>query len=294
MNFILTTQCLSKCKFCFVPDRLRSKQEEMLFLDFKRYIDHISFIHPKDKPAIGILGGEPTLAKDFPMIAGYLKSYKAIVRLYSNLITDTKKLEYLIGAKNIILVWNAGAYLIATKKNQNLIVKNLKLIKKYFKNNIIASITLYPDFKINDFDKTIKIFQKYKIKKIRIALDSKNHKAFMNKGDEVFRFCKYLADNKFEVISSYCGHFLKGMFSREQAEYLKQHIINFNYNDCSKNFPMDIFPDGSVVPCMGFANLKGKVKLTDYKSLRKLKLDIIKKFKFDKITNKNRYCISKK
>jgi len=255
----------------------------MSFRDFKKYLDHINLICSENRPAIGILGGEPTLAKDFPIIAGHLKSYKGIVRVYSNLITDTKKLEYLIGAKNIVLVWNAGAYLIANKKNQNLILKNIKLIKKHFKDNVVASITLYSDFKINDFDKTIKILQKYKIKKIRIALDSTNHKKFINKGNDVFKFCKDLADNKFEIISSYCGHFLKGMFNKEQNKYLKQNMINFNYNDCSKNFPIDIFPDGSVVPCMGYAKKSGSIKITDYKSLKKLKTDIIKKFKLGKI-----------
>lgn len=283
MNFILTTQCLSKCKFCFVPRKLRAKQKEMSFVDFKNYLDHMNLLYSKNKPAIGILGGEPTLSKDFSMIAGYLKSYQGLVRVYSNLITDTKKLEYLIGAKNIVLVWNAGAYLITGKKNQSLILKNLKLIKKYFKDNVVASITLYSDFKINDFDKIIKILKKYKIKKIRIALDSTNHKKFINKGNDVFEFCKYLLDNKFEIISSYCGHFLKGMFNKEQNKYLKQNMINFNYNDCSKNFPVDIFPDGSIVPCMGFINKTGLIKFTDYKALKKLKTDIVKKFKLNKI-----------
>lgn len=283
MNFILTTQCLSKCKFCFVPDELRAKQKEMSFANFKNYLDHMNLLYAKNKPAIGILGGEPTLAKDFSMIAGYLKSYQSLVRVYSNLITDTKKLEYLIGAQNIVLVWNAGAYLIANKKKQNLILKNLKLIKKYFKDNVVASITLYADLKTSDLDKTIKILQKYKIKKIRIALDSTNHKNFIHKGNEVFDFCKYLVDNKFEIISSYCGHFLKGMFNAKQNKYLKQNITNFNFNDCSKNFPIDIFPDGSVVPCMGYAKKSGLIKFTDYKSLKKLKTDIIKKFKLNKI-----------
>lgn len=283
MNFILTTQCLSKCKFCFVPGKLRAKQKEMTFADFKNYLEHINLICSKNKPAIGILGGEPTLAKDFPIIAGYLKSYQSLVRVYSNLITDTKKLEYLAGAKNIVLVWNAGAYLIAEKQKQNLILKNLKFIKKNLKDNITASITLYPDFKTNDFDGIIKILKKHKIKKIRIALDSTNHRKFLDKGNEVFDFCKYLSDNKFQIISSYCGHFLKGMFNPEQNKYLKHKIVNFNYNDCSKNFPADIFPDGSIVPCMAFANKTGSVKFTDYTSLKKLKTAIIKKFKLNKI-----------
>ena len=287
MNFILTTQCLSKCKFCFVPAGLRAKQNEMSFSDFKNYLGHINLFYGKNKPAIGILGGEPTLAKDFPIIAGYLKSYKSIVRVYSNLITDTNNIQYLIGAKNIILVWNAGAFSIADKKTQNLILKNLALIKKSFKDNIIASITLYPDFKIKDFDGIIKIFKKYKIKKIRVALDSTHHKKFLGKGGEVFDFCQYLADNKFEIISSYCGHFLKGMFNAKQEKYLKQNVVNFNYNDCSKKFPADIFPDGSIVPCMAFANKTGLVKFTDCKSLKKLKTEIIKTFQLNKI-KKNR------
>lgn len=266
-----------------MPSALKAKQNEMSFSDFKRYLEHINLLYGNNKPAIGILGGEPTLAKDFPIIAGYLKSYKSIVRVYTNLITDTGNIQYLIGAKNIILVWNAGAFSIAGKKTQNLIFKNLNLIKKAFKGNVVASITLYPDFKIKDFNGIIKIFKKYKIKKIRIALDSTRHKKFLDKGNEVFEFCKYLADNKFQIISSYCGHFLKGMFNAGQEKYLKHKIVNFNYNDCSKNFPIDIFPDGSIVPCMAFANKTGLVKFTDYKSLKKLKIDTIKKFKLNKI-----------
>ncbi len=283
MNFILTSKCLSKCKFCFVPKQQRIKQKEMTFVEFKNYLDIINIMYPRKKPSLGILGGEPTLAKDFSIISGYLKSYKSVVRIYSNLITDTKKLKYLSGSKNIVLVWNSWAYLIADDKTQNLILRNLKLIKRYLKDNVTASITLNPDFKKNDFDKIIELLKKYKIKQIRIALDSTNHKKFITKGNEVFEFCKYLKDNKFAVISSYCGHFLKGMFNAGQNKYLKKHIINFNYNDCSKNFPADILPDGSIVPCMGFANKTGLVKFTNYKSLKKLKADMTKKFQLNKI-----------
>jgi hypothetical protein len=255
----------------------------MSFSDFKSYLGHINLLYGKNKPAIGILGGEPTLAKDFPIISGYLKSYKSMVRVYSNLITDTSNIQYLIGAKNIILVWNVGAFSVADQKTQKLILKNLNLIKKSFKDNVIASITLYPDFKIKDFDGIIKILRKYKIKKIRVAIDSTHHKKFLDKGGAVFNFCQYLADNKFAIISSYCGHFLKGMFNSKQEKYLKQNVVNFNYNDCSKKFPVDIFPDGSIVPCMAFANKTGSVKFTDYTSLKKLKTDIITKFKLNKI-----------
>ena len=92
MNFLLTYKCLSNCKFCFVPKEIKKEQTEMSFLQFKKYIDHINKLYKTNKPVIGILGGEPTLAKDFSMIIGYAKSYSGGIRLYSSLITDTKNI----------------------------------------------------------------------------------------------------------------------------------------------------------------------------------------------------------
>ncbi|MCR4663650.1 MAG: radical SAM protein, partial [Endomicrobiaceae bacterium] len=109
MNFLLTYKCQSNCKFCFVPKEIKKEQNEMSFIQFKKYLDHIKKIYKKNKPVIGILGGEPTLAKDFPMIIGYAKSYKGGIRLYSNLITDTKNIEYMLGARNIVLSWNISS-----------------------------------------------------------------------------------------------------------------------------------------------------------------------------------------
>ena len=155
MNFLLTYKCQSNCKFCFVPKEIKNEQNEMSFIQFKKNLEHINKIYKGKKPVLGILGGEPTLAKEFPMIIGYAKSYSGGIRLYSNLITATKNIEYLLGAKNILLSWNIGSYVQANAKNKKLIIKNLKLIKEDFKNNVIVSITLYPNFKIKDFSNII-------------------------------------------------------------------------------------------------------------------------------------------
>ncbi|MBR3628464.1 MAG: 4Fe-4S cluster-binding domain-containing protein [Elusimicrobia bacterium] len=292
MNFLLTYKCQSCCKFCFVPKELKKEQKEMSFLQFKKYLDHIKKLYKNKKPLVGILGGEPTLAKDFPMIIGYAKSYKGGVRLYSNLITATKNIEYLLGAKNILLSWNVSSYIQASAENKKLIIKNLKLIKKYFKNNILASITLYSEFKINDFSKVIKILKRYNINNIRIALDSTNYKAFINYGTEVFAFIKHLRKLKFNLYSSACGHFIKDIFTTEQEKYLKQNIHNFKYNNCSINYPLDILPDGTVIPCVSFSNRNKKINFLKYNTLKELKLEISKKFNLYKTKYIN--CVANK
>ena len=292
MNLLLTTKCQSNCKFCFVPKEIKKEQNEMSFSQFKKYIDHINKLYKNKKPVLGILGGEPTLAKDFPMIIGYAKSYTGGIRLYSNLITPTKNIEYLSGAKNILLSWNIGSYIQANVKNKKLIIKNLKLIKKDFKNNVLASITLNPNFKIKDFSKTIKILQKYKINNIRVALDSTNYKSFINYGKEIFEFIKYLKKQKFNLYSSSCGHFIKDIFTKEQERYLKQNVHNFKYNDCSINYPLDVLPNGTVIPCVSFSNRSKKINFLKYNSLKNLKTEISKKFRLDKIKYKN--CIANK
>ncbi len=290
MNLLLTTKCYSNCKFCFVPKETKKEQNEMSFLQFKKYIDHINKLYKKNKPVIGILGGEPTLAKDFPMIIGYAKSYTGGIRLYSSLITDTKNIEYLLGARNIALSWNVSAYKQTSTQNKKLILKNLKLIKGDFKNNVLASITLYPNFQIDDFYEIIKILQKYNINNIRIALDSTNYSSFINYGTKIFEFIKYLKKLNFNLYSSSCGHFIKTIFTKEQEKYLKNNINNFNYNDCSTNFPLDVLPNGTVVPCVSFSNRNKNIKFLEYSNINKLKSEITKKYSL--ITQQTDYCIA--
>lgn len=290
MNLLLTTKCYSNCKFCFVPKEMKKEQTEMSFLQFKKYIDNINKLYKTNKPVIGILGGEPTLAKDFPMIIGYAKSYSGGIRLYSSLITDTKNIEYLLGAKNIVLSWNIDAYKQANKINKKLILKNLKLIKKDFKNNVLASITLYANFQIKDFYEIIKILQKYNINNIRIALDSTNYQSFINYGNEIFEFVKYIKKLKFNLYSSACGHFIKDIFTKEQEIFLKNNINNFKYNDCSTNFPLDVLPNGTVVPCVSFCNRNKNIKFLEYNSLNKLKQKITKEYNL--VERQTNYCMA--
>lgn len=292
MNFLLTYKCLSNCKFCFVPKEIKKEQNEMTFTQFKKNLNHINKLYKNKKPVLGILGGEPTLAKDFPMIIGYAKTYKGWVRLYSNLITDTNNIKYLSGAKNIVVSWNISAYIQASTKNKKLILKNLKLIKKDLKDNFLVSITLYKDFKIQDFSKIINLLKKYNIKNIRVALDCTNYDAFKNCGTEIFNFIKYLKEQNFILYSSSCGHFIKNIFTKEQETYLKKNVINFKYNNCLKNYPLDVLPDGTVVPCVSFANKSKGIKFLDYKNITGLKKEISKKFNLKKTKYKN--CIANK
>ena len=292
MNFLLTYKCLSDCKFCFVPKEVKKEQREMTFAEFKKNLNHINKIYKNKKPVLGILGGEPTLAKDFPMIIGYAKTYKGGVRLYSNLITDTNKIKYLLGAKNIVVSWNVSSYIQANAQNKKLILKNLKLIKKDLKNNFLASITLYKDFQIKDFFKIIKILKKYDINNIRVTLDSTSYNAFKNYGAEIFEFIKYLRSLNFNLYSSSCGHFIKNIFTKEQENYLKKNMYNFKYNNCSKNYPLDVLPDGTVVRCVSFSDGSKNIKFLYYESVSGLKKEISKKFNLEKIKYKN--CIANK
>ena len=85
---------------------------------------------------------------------------------------------------------------------------------------------------------------------------------------------------------------MRNLFAKEQEKYLKQNVHNFKYNDCSKNYPLDLLPDGTVIPCVSFANRNKKIDFLKYNSLKKLKLEISNKFKLYKINYKN--CVANK
>ena len=79
---------------------------------------------------------------------------------------------------------------------------------------------------------------------------------------------------------------------KKQEKFLKRNVHNFKYNNCSTNYPLDVLPDGTVIPCVSFSNRNKKISFLKYNSLKDLKTEILKKFKLDKTQYKN--CIANK
>jgi radical SAM protein with 4Fe4S-binding SPASM domain len=265
MNFILTYNCPSGCSYCFMPKR--NGGVDMPFETFKRLLDHTAVLYKgKRLPSVGLLGGEPLSVKDFPFIAAYASAYKGGVKLYTSLNAGTENLPFI--KPNMRILWNN----FHSKDNPNSREhKNLKtLLKKIAPEMFTSSVTISKGSVPEDYKYLINNFKGYAIDKVRLALDVKNHKHFIN-DKSIFEIINYLLENGLKVNFVNCGHMLKCMFSAKERKKLSARTLNFNFNDCSKNLPVDVLPSGKVVPCMPYVNVKSNINFLDYKNFSSLK-----------------------
>lgn len=79
-NLILTTDCQLNCEYCFV----RHDREDRLSFSWDDFITAIDFISTAGEKAVNLLGGEPTLHKDFLRILEYLIENKFRVQVFTN------------------------------------------------------------------------------------------------------------------------------------------------------------------------------------------------------------------
>ncbi|MCL2388849.1 MAG: hypothetical protein FWC85_00515, partial [Elusimicrobia bacterium] len=96
---------MPRTKRVFEKGAVNGSSSEMSFESFKRNLDHIALLYKgKQLPSVGILGGEPLSAKDFPFIITYAATYSGGVKLYTSLNAPSQNLAYI--KPNVHLIWN--------------------------------------------------------------------------------------------------------------------------------------------------------------------------------------------
>ncbi|MFH1456146.1 MAG: radical SAM protein [archaeon] len=78
LQFFITNQCNLRCKACFYAHKLGKKE-----MSFKDYSDYITK-YEKNIDKIIILGGEPTLHKDLPIMIKLNQNLKLKTTVYTN------------------------------------------------------------------------------------------------------------------------------------------------------------------------------------------------------------------
>lgn len=93
MNVLLTSICNRKCQYCFADGKIdyNKKNESNYNISVNNFKKILDFINPNDR--ISLLGGEPTLHRQFEDIIELLKQRKNHVNIFTNGIMPNKSLR---------------------------------------------------------------------------------------------------------------------------------------------------------------------------------------------------------
>jgi len=226
------------------------------------------------KRRVALLGGEPTVAKHFKDIVGFIHANMFRVdlfMLFSNL-AGFENIKWLVKHNfesiDVSIIWNSTGFSSYAANLKKATYKSLDLLKQH-KVKIVASITLEPHQEAKHFEYLLNVKREYGISHIRFALDTGQLPEFRTKGTMVFQVLKLLCDAGFFIAVDGCGSPCLNIFNREQTRFLS-NLDGVNIF-CDGSAGIDILPDGTCIPCMPYLNFKGeRPKFTDLTSLADL------------------------
>lgn len=250
MNLILTSTCNKNCSFCFASGKEDKNQYDINKL--KKLINN----NPND--VLKLLGGEPTLYKDFVELLGFCEEIPNVVVLVSNFLIYKEEVKTAIKrfqkVKNLNFLLNAAE---TTEKQFEVMTNNIKeLIDK---KSISLGFTLdesrdFESYKIwlDRFlgDKEIK----EKIENIRMSVpfpangNKDNFYLYKNYhfADTIEGFVKYAFPKNLKV-SIDCGLFPCMFRNQEQEDFITKWADKATFG-CG-SLALDIFSDESASLC---------------------------------------------
>ncbi|MFW6226263.1 MAG: radical SAM protein [bacterium] len=250
MNLIVTSICNKDCSFCFAKDKN---------IDKGLSIQEIKSLVEKASPEthIKILGGEPTLHKDFPEIMDYLLTIPNPIVLISNFLIykdsildainkyqEKKKLMFLLNVSEV------------TDYQFQTVIKNIKYLAKT--PTFSLGYTLDINRKFNDYSKWLDKFYNEigeHVNVIRVSVPFPNYRDNDERDfylyhnyeytDLITEFVKW--SNKHDLKTSIdCGLF-PCMFRDQESKEFIQKFVNFEMG--CKGGAFDIFSTKLISLC---------------------------------------------
>lgn len=257
MNFLLTNKCNNNCSFCFA----QKNNKEIKFSTFKKIFNLYLALTDNSPKTIGLLGGEPTLHKDFFKILKYsvLNSDKINkLQLFTNCnypANYNKKILKILKISKCEV--NISCNLSVKNETSE---KNLKYLLQNFE-NVCLSVTLHSN-NLKDYEYILKYKKEYNLKYIRLAIANNNQLNFV-KNQNLQNMIAFFIENKFNITWDSCGYFTPCMFKNYREVIPLLDKINFISKPCFMgNPPLDITPEGDVISCLG--NKENKIHYKDF------------------------------
>ncbi len=269
-NIILTTDCQRKCVYCFAQEDKDSKMS-FTFDNFKTVTNFIA-TGPR---AVNLLGGEPTLHKDFIIMLEHLIINDFMIQVFTNGMVSDKVLQSIISLLNRIALKEHQLYFSININEKKYRTEEEDILQHNFLKTL--GNLVYPSFTIHDKDTDLlfirDIINEYNLDPtIRLGLAMP-----VRPGNNKYLPIEYYPDaaNKILELSKNsdgitikldCG-FPLCMFSEIELEELKQNEKNDFVFICGQ--PIDIYPDLTFTNCYPLSK-KYKDSISRFKTIIEL------------------------
>ena len=250
-NLILTTECQRNCDFCFV----KHDKEEHLSFEWDDFITALNFISTAGEKGVNLLGGEPTLHKDFLRMLEHLIERSFKIQVFTNgmvsrdlIFSIRELLENKMSEKDqVCFSIHLREPSVRTEEEDSLQRDFITVLNKY----------TYPSFTITneeiDFTFLVKAIREYNMDptiKLSLALPvigGDNIYLQLNSYRAVAKKIVSLSESVDDIVISFDCGFPLCMFTIDELNRItkdKKHGIKFM---CG--VPLDIYPDLTAVNC---------------------------------------------
>lgn len=274
-NIMITSRCNLTCKYCFASELVNQFSASDITLE--NFQIGLNFLTTCHNTRIGLIGGEPTLHKDFQTILSLLEQHKNItsVILYTNGIELEKYLEILSNPK-FEITFNCNSIPNITEQQQWKLIKN---IDTYFSNSNnlgLLGINIYDD--VSNYEYVFQLAKKYHHPIIKVALTVPPLSTCLNNNG--FNYFLSRKSQLLPIIQLANKYNIKLNFDCDFPPFcemcldnnLSKYIISSS-KLCSP--VIDITQNLEAIRCFGTSHLC-KVKINDFKDLDELRNYFIK------------------
>ena len=254
-NLEVVSICNLDCPYCFAQKYMDDsvKQAKDKFISIADYQLHLDFLDRSNIDQVRLIGGEPTLHPDFPLLIRLAEERNKKIAVFSNGLIPPRALQSLlsINPDDCIVLINTTASKINGVISIGEKQRRLSVIQSLGERAMLGYTIYTPDFDMSDLLSIIK--ELGCCKTIRVGLA---HPAYSNYDTAIHpKKYKYIGGRLFEFAGKAfldgvrlefdCG-FVRCMFSEEQVETLKSYNAAPGWH-CSP--VLDIHLSGTIIMC---------------------------------------------
>lgn len=279
-NIMVTKRCNLSCPYCFANDYTGDGSAQSSDIEQETFKEILDFIMlDKTAKAVGIIGGEPTVHREFDKILTVLENEKSLekVTIYTNGILLGKyadmlkspKFRLLINCNNI----EPGSALYDS------FFSSLDAVYGVMKERITPGVNFYrPDF---DYSFILRLLREYPFKKLRVSISVPNSgfdyrplDYFSAVKENIFEFFERLREIgtipffDCNIFPDCLVDFSEMMKFSEWGEENPFLSVKAKPTNCLP--VIDILPDKSAIRCFGLGD-ETRVSIDDFANITDLR-----------------------